>query len=155
MYKYKIGYGTYEESEFCELTHKHYFKKEELSQLIAECISTLINKGIHIHSYQDIHRETIQILIKEYGFNQIKYDTKWMVFGWSSLFEERNFNDIEDEELNTIKKILKEKGYTIWNDHMHADECWTRSIIHQLTPDHYLKREYPSLYEILKERGAV
>jgi hypothetical protein len=155
MYKYKIGYGTYEESDYSELTHEEHYDKYEISRLIAECIAKLIDKGTHVHDYEGIHSEIIDMLIDEYGFEEIQYDTIWDVFGWGSLFESRNFNNLEDLELDTIKFLLKEMGYTIWNDTHHGSDCWTSSVLYDLAEDHYTKWNYPLLYQALKAKKVA
>lgn len=146
MYKYKIGYGTYEESDYTELEHKNKFTKEQLNQLMAKCIAECIPKACYAHCYQDVHYGVIRKLVDTYGFQHVEYEEKWIVFGWGSLFEERNFNEVKDESLEYVKKYLKEYGYGTWDDPMHATESWTYKKMSRLVPRHHARWTFPSLY---------
>lgn len=135
--KYKIGYGTYEESEYTELEHEHYFPEELLTEMITKYIEELIPG---VHDYQGAHEHVIKRLIEKDGFKRVEYDVEWSVFGWGSLFETRNFNDIEDKNLSTIKKYLKEEGYNKFSDPLYEPE--TKTIIKRLAYKTWQKWEY-------------
>lgn len=140
MYKYKIGYGTYEESAFDEFEHEEYYDEEELEDIIAEAAIHIIGQNPHaFSSYQEIHDAVGCYLEQFKGFKRVHYDTKFTVFGWASLFFEDWAND-SDPKLERLRAKINAAGYNIWNDYFH--QSFTEKTMENLCPDYYSKWKY-------------
>jgi len=114
MFTYKIGYGSYEESEFVELQHENEYNDELLHEIVVQAIKTVLSDlaqtdeyyGEAGPNYQDIHDQVIGELILNHGFQKVEYRTTWSVFGWPSLTDPKDWQDQRDETLNKIFNAL-------------------------------------------------
>lgn len=136
-FKYKIGYYTYEESEYVELEHEELFSDEEISQMIGDAVISEISKAEkEHHGYNYLHEGVIDYLIKEKGFTRIEYHRFWEIFGWASLFMEGEWEEMKDDDhLNYLQKRVKEAGFSVWDDIIH--ESKTERTISNLAPNHH------------------
>jgi hypothetical protein len=111
MYTYKIGYGSYEESEFVELQHENEYSNDQLHEIVVIAIKAVLTDLIHLDeyfgengpNYQDIHDQVIEKLLLEHDFRQVDYRASWSVFGWPSLTDPK---DWEGQRDNVIDKIF-------------------------------------------------
>jgi hypothetical protein len=113
MKLYKIGYGTYEESEYRELGHYKTFTHDEITEMVADGVVWAIKyykerDKQRIHNFQDAFDLVIKYLIKKEGFVEIEYDMFWSIFGWTSVWtKENNWNTIRGQEEDVIiDKVL-------------------------------------------------
>ena len=118
MYWYKIGYGTYEESNYVELKHEKLFTKEDITKMIAEAIVDIEkskpekDRNWHQSSYQHFHKDVVQWLIENKGFVSVEYEVGWSVFGWASVFDINDWGTHgRGEEDQMLAKLLGEAGY--------------------------------------------
>jgi len=129
MFKYKIGYSTYEESHYIELEHEQKFTHDELTKIIAEAavavVKTMVNDKDYVHSFQDVFSRCYMdnkkadiegYLIKEKGFKLIEYAENWYTFGWASIFHKEDWKDNRDDDLNKITDAVNAAGFTKDND---------------------------------------
>lgn len=128
MYRYKIGYTSYEESSFVELEHEQKFSHQELSELIAEATVETFKKlrgksNIYIHNFQDVFHDIyntqyniVSYLIENKGFKRIEYQDVWSVFGWASIFDRQDWGSDRDPELDFIVNKMNEAGFDAKDD---------------------------------------
>lgn len=127
-YFYKIGWDSYEESEFTELWHECMFTKAALKKKIyASTVKVLENlvknesnlkdedyifspineRGVR---YERLHSLVIEELIKNHGFHPIEYTETWSTFGWVSVCDKKDWKGQRvkenDEMYNAIPKSL-------------------------------------------------
>ena len=123
MYVYSIGYHTCEESDYEYLNHKEKFSKEQLTAVTHDCVLEVlmvvkekkkIDENEYLHSYQDIHHEVIEKLIKKYKFEKLKVEETWEVFGWASLFKPGDWDSYREEpdDLTALVETIRKAGYT-------------------------------------------
>ena len=117
-YIYKVGYHTYEESNYEYLASDEQFTKQELSALIEASAIEVVNRkkngGDSVNTYQYIHHDVVDYLINNYGFKQLQLQAVWNCFGWSSIFKEDGWAKQGDntEENEGLIKILNLAGFT-------------------------------------------
>lgn len=117
MYKYQIGYSTWEESSYVELYHEQKFTEDDITNMVAEAIYARIeylkannafsnDKYMNkFSSYWDTYTDTSipDWLIKNKGFVKIEYDLSWSCDGWECVFKENS----KDEHIKKIAIELK------------------------------------------------
>ena len=123
-YLYKIGYGSYEESEYTELAHDKKFSEAELQVMICDCAVKSV-KMIRrpdteegwdwVHNYQDIDSYVISYLMDDYGFEKVGYEAQWSCFGWPSIFTKDDWSE-RGESINAITDAIIAAGFTIEDD---------------------------------------
>jgi len=124
MYKYKIGYYTFEESDYVELEHAKKFSRGDITKFIAEAIVAIASPIKELKSW-DLTFESlfngltgklsiINWLIENKGFKIINYELVWGVFGWGNAFDKNDWQtektDIDIELNNEINTLLKKTG---------------------------------------------
>lgn len=123
MYLYKIGYGSYEESEYETMTFPSKLSEEELHQKVLNAIIKVLQgvldgkyddvyadeEGIR---YESIHRSVVDELHND-GFKSVEYAGTWSCFGWPSLVSNISWQgqrgEILDRLFAEIHNDLKEK----------------------------------------------
>ena len=132
MYLYKIGYGTYEENSYVELSHENKFTEEELTEMIASAIASLIvhiepdeNGQYYAHQFKfdeffnGIYRfdskerkDIVEWLIEVKGFKRIEYDVTWQGFGWCSVLDKGDWASSrkKNDEVSQITDHLNKFG---------------------------------------------
>lgn len=116
MFLYNIGYGSYEESEFTQMTFDKELSQEDLHKYVINAILTVLNNVINKKynrfrisefgvSYQDIHDYVIEELEKV-GFQQVKFTAEWSCFGWPSLTDDKDWEGQRNETLDRISKEI-------------------------------------------------
>ena len=138
MYLYRVGYGTYEESEHVALSHEKSFTKEDFRKLVVETTVDVVKFVIqkkeeekdieneddkeytdyYLHSFQDVLDDVIKKMIEEHGFSRVEYRAQFSVFGWASLFDKGDWETETkmDVGLNSIRQRLSEEGFSRKND---------------------------------------
>jgi hypothetical protein len=128
MYRYKIGYTSYEESSFVELEHEQKYTHQELSEIIANATVEVVKvlkkiPNSYTHSFQDVFEglysecNVISYLIANKGFKRIEYQDVWSVFGWASIFDKTDWgSENRDWELDFIVEKILEAGFTKEDD---------------------------------------
>jgi hypothetical protein len=111
-YKYKIGYTTFEESEFEELTHDVLFPYNEITNMIAQATAKAAHSdpdGDHGNAFQRYFSDVIDVLVCDYGFKRIEYDLIWSTFGWAPVIDDGTWRlEIEQHpELQVIQDAVK------------------------------------------------
>jgi len=110
MFTYKIGYGSYEESEFVELQHENEYSNDQLHEIVVQAIKAVLADVIQTDeyfvesgpSYQHIHDQVIEKLLSEHGFRKVEYRATWSVFGWPSLTDPKDWQGQRDDVLDKI-----------------------------------------------------
>lgn len=113
MYIYNIGYHSYEENEDVQLYHKQKFGKEDFDNIVIKATCNVLKKhdlkkGNEI-TFQCIFYPIIDDLIKNFGFNEVKFTAKFSVFGWADLMDEKDWENDRDEQLNLLTKAITKK----------------------------------------------
>lgn len=124
MYKYKIGYGSYEDSEYFEVEHEKLFTDEEFTDMIGYAAVEAIKKCKietgYVHGLRGLVEYIPEYLISLYGFKEIKYDKFWNVMGWASVFVKGDWagHDSAEERkrLDRIVEIVNEAGFSEVDD---------------------------------------
>ena len=141
MYNYEIGYYSHEECPSYNLQHEKQFSQEEISQMVVEALSVIIDKTKKKHSdFEYLIEPVCDYLVKYRGFEYIEFEARWNVFGWASLFDENDWKETDDPKLKYLRDELKKRGYTIWNDSLFEPQ--TVKILEELCPTHYRKWRY-------------
>jgi hypothetical protein len=123
MSTYKVGYGSYEESHYTELTHNNEYSEEELHNIVMEAIKNVLNNIVNNKypeiyfdsegpSYQDIDEYVIEELITNFGFSKVTYKATWSIFGWPSLTNLESWSNQRGETLNRVFHELPENLIT-------------------------------------------
>lgn len=142
MYRYKIGFTSYEESNFVELENVNKFTYEELRDIVARATVEVVKQlkslplekqnYVYTHNFEDIFRshycrdiEEISlssILISKFGFKRIEYEQTFSVFGWPSIFHKGDWRGQRDEDLEYITNSVNAAGFTKKDDSHLRDE---------------------------------
>ena len=111
LYLYKFGYGSYEDSAFAEVSHSKQFSEKEFDKLVTEAIIRVLQGIISkkydpfLHedgiSYESIHEYVLEEL-KKYGFEEIKYQAEWSIFGWPSIVDKSSWSSQRGPELDKL-----------------------------------------------------
>jgi hypothetical protein len=112
MYFYKIGYHSYEESAFAELTHENKYTDEEIHNIVSNAVIRVLQeivakkkKCIFNSSYEGLHDLITEDLIEMDGFKKVKYQSIWSCFGWASVTNEE---DWEGQRGDNLKRLSSE-----------------------------------------------
>lgn len=157
MYKYKIGYTSYEESHFVELEHEKQFTADELADIVADATVEVIKQlkafpkeaYMHVHSFQDVCSGSYKddgvnlgdCLIAKFGFKAITYEQVFSTFGWPSIFHKKDWKGDRSATLDRITDRVLAAGFTIDDDDFLRGQKESRAAFLKENPD-YLK-EHP------------
>ena len=106
VYHYAVRWEWYEDYNVYVLTHVKKFSKEEWRKIFKEALRKAIKKVLrrrHLIGVDDIIKETVNVLVNEYGFNRVNYVVDEYIWGAPILEDD----DLEDR--NT-KKFIKLAG---------------------------------------------
>jgi hypothetical protein len=125
MYFYRIGYASFEDSDFYELVHKDKFSKEEFESFVFKATIRVLEgvitgkyKGefcsaLEGLSFERILEDVVKELVKVDGFENLKYQAEWSCFSWPSITEDKSWTRQRGAELerltDAIPDELKEK----------------------------------------------
>lgn len=121
-YIYNIGYHTYEESEYTQLSHSKKYTLKDIQKIINEASIKVIkrmkrgNKHYYIHNFQNIYSEVIDLLISDYKFERLPFKVTWNCFGWASIFSENDWKTDRDKNLKELTKAIRNAGFTEKDD---------------------------------------
>jgi hypothetical protein len=115
MYIYKIGYGSYEDSEFDWYTNKTKFTKDALNKMVAESIAYKISKSnFRKLSKYDLHFDNFvtdgdicKYLEKNFKFKKIIPETTCYMFGWTSALDQEDWKNQTDNNTKEIQKYIR------------------------------------------------
>ena len=157
MYRYKIGYTSYEESSFVELEHELKYTEEQLADVVADATVEVIKQMkalpkeamMRVHSFQDICSGSYtddgislaDCLINKFGFKPIVYEQVFSVFGWPSIFHKTDWKGDRSVTLNKITDRVLAAGFTIDDDDYLRSQKESRAEFLKENPN-YLK-EHP------------
>ena len=126
MYLYKLGYGSYEDSCYVELSHEKKFNKKQFELIIFECVDLAIQKKrkdkyqFLLHTFADVMDYVSDCMVSKFGFKCIEYEQDWYCWGWASIFPGiRGWKHEVGSETRRLRKYLKGKGYTKEDDGMY------------------------------------
>lgn len=116
MYIYNIGYGTREESDYYQLYHKQRFTKSKFEMIVSKAVAKILRSMKQDQreraTFQDILYAVVDELTKS-GFERVKFDAEFDVFGWAHILDKKDWNIDRDEQLNfltrTVSRELKKK----------------------------------------------
>ncbi len=114
-YFYKIGFYSYEESDYDILEHKIKFTKEEVTDMIAEAIVALekemICSGHCTLNFEDFWTSGLsKWLISNKGFVKVNFEVVWDVFGWANVFNISDWASDRTEVDKSLVNLIKEKS---------------------------------------------
>ena len=134
-YFYCIGYSSCEESDYVYLTSDQRFSDKEFREMIEDAAIKAIKElktkeDSYIHSYEDIHLHVVDILRKEYGFNELKVDACWSCFGWGSLFA-NDWKDYtkDDYNLRSLRRKVRKAEFGKKDDTYYSGELFKKAGI--------------------------
>jgi hypothetical protein len=124
-YIYEVGYGSYEESEYWQLSHKKKFTKEELHHFVVDAFFAALEAeaGAHKESgfgemytgvdgpkFQDLMR-SLHFLkyLESLGFVQVEYAERFNIFGWASCLDPKDWEDNASPVRQAIAKELHDR----------------------------------------------
>ena len=117
---YNIGSGTQEGSHYDCLTHEKCFTHDQITAMICEAILdlyALITDGTDLNQLeyffmgksQDEEEKNVRNwLIKNKGFQAIKYEQSWNSHGWANVVRDDGWD--KGEEITKIRDYLKAHG---------------------------------------------
>lgn len=122
MHIYNIGYNSYEESEYVQLYHEKKFSQKEFENIVIEAVVSVLKKYKELKNssvedsrlksrttFQNMLFSVIEMLVKKFGFKEVKFIGKFDVFGWADILDENDWEDNRDEQLNKLTKSVKQK----------------------------------------------
>lgn len=123
-YFYEIGYGSPEESSYFSLTHESKLTEDDINAMIIEAIIKVVedSDNIYISGYEDVHGSVIKYLVEEKGFKRVKYEARWTIFGWPSLFSQEDWRGQRGKRLDKITEELNKRGYDATYDYYLSKE---------------------------------
>jgi len=127
MYNYKVGYGTYEESEFFEFSHEKKLTHKELMKCFEIALTNMAIKTVSNPeeqwrfnpeddtdplglSYQDMMypgEDFIKEMEKQ-GFTKVQYQESVCVFGWGNAFV-NDWKSCRNDEEKEMGQRISEK----------------------------------------------
>ena len=110
-YIYNIGYHSYEENEYTQLSHSKKYILKDIQKIINEASIKAIkrikqDRDSYTHNFQDIYSEVIALLISDYRFEELPFEVNWDCFGWASIFSEDNWEIDRDKNLRELTKAI-------------------------------------------------
>lgn len=133
MFFYNVGYGTCEESEYWQFTHKGLYTEAELEQIVQDCMLEVLVKAAkpkakwsHQRSpkIQDVmgdshgirkNGELLRIenrflmAMERRGFKQVKFDRTISLFGWASCLDPKDWRSYTCPEQRKFVKTLRSR----------------------------------------------
>jgi len=92
MFKYKIGYAGYDDSESFEFEHERPFSRDEITDMVGravvECIRELKRdeEKYYVHDFGHVGDILRKHLVRMYGFKPVEYKCVWEAQAEESLF---------------------------------------------------------------------
>jgi hypothetical protein len=142
MYIYELGYGSYEDSEYTQLSHEEEFTQEEFEEKIQASIKDALIRWIdkeedgviyrmheanpHI-GFDRLHTYVSEILCEKFGFAKLEFQAKFSLFGWDDLLKGDGFNRAEEEPGHkAIIKLVQDAyhGLGLWHDEQDYKYLW-------------------------------
>ena len=131
MFNYKIGYSSYEDSHYVELSHETEYSKEQLQSLVFEAVKYFFNnlkeedhykydKPYNIN-FSDIIDKIRDILINQFGFKKIEYNSHFDIFGWPKILVENDWEGQTGETLDKMREFLSSNGIKLYSDEEHEE----------------------------------
>ena len=127
MYIYNVGYGTCEESEFWQLLHEKKFTAKQLNKIIEDCIlEVLVQIADPTSEYEHLRSPSFQHIMndrdrsdkyenrflkamEDQGFQKIKFEQEWSVFGWASALDKDDWKGHTDKDQKALtNRIYKQ-----------------------------------------------
>jgi hypothetical protein len=130
MYYYKVGYHSYEESEYITFTNTVRYTEEQMHKIVGKVAAYVIKKDKYIKKREEcqindiVQSEHFIIGMEKEGFKQLPFDVVSSYWGWNGF---------------TIKKRPKFYAPHIWE---HDSDDKDRALISVMKEA--LKREKAS-----------
>lgn len=117
MYVYKVGWGSYEESEYTELYHDQRFTDEDLEKMVFDAVINVLSEIVKSDfdkiclredgiAYEEIHSKVVTVLQEKHGFTKVQYQASWSIFGWPSLTDKNSWRGQRDEPLDRLYESI-------------------------------------------------
>jgi len=114
MYLYQVGYGTCEESDFRQYMHRRKFSKEELEEVVAQCMAEVLRETGVENGYDGKGRWVQSVMpddseghfnraMQAQGFEGVQYDAHVCLFGWGAVDDPEDWSTYRRED---DKRIL-------------------------------------------------
>jgi hypothetical protein len=121
MHIYDIGYYSYEDSSYAQLTHSEKYTDEDLRGLVEEAVLAIVavekaREHGYVSTYDSIHHEVIEWLLTEKGFSKLELTATWNCFGWGSIFMKGDWSRYPDKNRAHLVDTLQAAGYTAEDD---------------------------------------
>lgn len=120
MYIYNIGYNSYEESEYYQLYHEKKFNQKEFEGIVIEAVIFVLKESESVENhkhykhegrpkitFQDILFSVVEVLVKNFGFKEVKFTSKFNVFGWADILDPDDWKIDRCERLNKLTKLVR------------------------------------------------
>jgi hypothetical protein len=119
IYVYDIGYSSYEESSYVQLTHTKKFTEAQLRRAVIKAIITVLKwidekkpkeiyLGCHGPGFDDLDKFVIAELEKV-GFKRIKFQAEFSIFGWPSLTDNSHWEGQRGGALDKVYDAIPVK----------------------------------------------
>ena len=130
-YVYSVGYGSYEESEYVQITHDKKFTIEQLREMINNTVKKMIlNISVDEHGYTSLgygddgygfqnevtyridfpdmmYRGLIDNLCTDYGFQRLVFECGYDVWGWANIFDNDWDSETNDEDTKSLRALAQ------------------------------------------------
>ena len=107
---YDVGYDTYEESEHIQLAHEKVFSQDEFDKLVIQATIAVLKREKSLRkehvSFQDILHDVVEELTMKRGFRRLKFDARFVVFGWPSIRDKTDWNHDREKQLDRLTDAL-------------------------------------------------
>lgn len=115
MYYYKLGYWTYEGSDYIVLTHDTLFNKKEFHDMIHKCIYEVLKEvpeefREYHNQFADFLYDVEDKMIELFGFSRLLFSQEWDIFGWGDMMDKSDWQTERTKEFDDLTKYLNERG---------------------------------------------
>lgn len=126
MYKYRVGYGSYEESCYREFCHEDKLSGQQLNTIVADCVAEaalLDDQASHLTTFQQFMPDNVRFIEAMYrrGFVQTVYEAHSCVFGWNSILEPDWERDLDEEDLRIVRHIRRRLAGKTWRANLERE----------------------------------
>ena len=119
MYVYEIGYGSHENSAWVMFYHEKKLSQKQLSKLVEDCLLAVLVKVVKPKSAFEHERdpsfETLMdrpeflIELQKRGFQKIRPDQHWGVFGWACAIDTNDWKHDTDRKQKALIRRLRKR----------------------------------------------
>ena len=126
-YIYEIGYGSYEESEYWQYSHKEKLTDKQLRQHVQDAIFHVLESSVGNYDEQGFHKDHFHVseggpsfqeiltstkfhdYLKAQGFIRVEYTQRFGIFGWAASLDPKDWDGTTDSARVKFCEELKQR----------------------------------------------